>query len=42
MYAFIKLSPFVAPTDRGDVPNYPNYAAPQVLKTTNKLWENAK
>ncbi len=42
MYALIKLSPFVAPPDLGDAPVYPNFAAPQVLKTIDKLWENEK
>jgi hypothetical protein len=37
MNALIKLSPFVAPPDPGNVPVYPNFAAPQVLKTINKL-----
>jgi hypothetical protein len=37
MYALIELSPFVAPPDLGNVPIYPNFAAPQVLKTINKL-----
>jgi hypothetical protein len=41
MYALIELSPFVAPPDPGDVPICPNFAALQVLKTINKLWENA-
>jgi hypothetical protein len=40
--ALIELSPFVVPPDTGDVAVYPNFAAPQVLKTINKLWENAK
>jgi hypothetical protein len=42
MYELIELSPFVTPPDPGDVPVYPNFAAPQVLKTIDKLWENAK
>jgi hypothetical protein len=42
MYALIELSPFIAPPDLGDAPIYPNFAAPQVLKTIDKLWENAK
>jgi hypothetical protein len=42
MYASIKLSPFVAPSDPGNVSIYPNFAAPQLLKTIDKLWENAK
>jgi hypothetical protein len=42
MYVLIKLSPVIAPPDPGNVPVYPNFAAPQVLKTINKLWESAK
>jgi hypothetical protein len=42
IYALIELSLFVAPPDPGNVPVYPNFAALQVLKTINKLWENAK
>ncbi len=42
MYALNELSPFVAPPDPGNVPIYPNFAAPQVLKTIDKLWENAR
>jgi hypothetical protein len=42
MYTLIKLSPFIVPPDLGDAPIYPNFAAPQVLKTIDKLWENAK
>jgi hypothetical protein len=41
MYVLIKLSPFVAPPDPGNVPIYPNFAVRQVLKTINTLWENA-
>jgi hypothetical protein len=37
MYALIKISSFVAPPDPGDVPIYPNFATPQVLKAINKL-----
>ncbi len=42
MYVLIKLSPFVAPPDPGNVPFYLNFAAPQVLKTIDNLWENAQ
>jgi hypothetical protein len=42
MCALIELSPFVTPPDPGNVPVYPNFAAPQVLKTINKFWENAR
>jgi hypothetical protein len=37
MFLLIELSPFVAPPDIGNVPVYPNFAAPQVLRTINKL-----
>ncbi len=42
MYALIKLSPFTAPPNPGDVPIYPNFALPQVLKTEERLWDNAR
>jgi hypothetical protein len=40
MYAFIKLSPFVALPDPGKVPIYPGFATPQVLNTVEPLWDN--
>jgi hypothetical protein len=42
MYALFELSPFVTPPDLGNVLVYPNFAALLVLKTFNKLWENAR
>jgi hypothetical protein len=42
MYALIKLSPFIAPPDLSKVPVYPNFAAPQMLKKIDKLWDNAR
>ncbi len=42
MYLLIKLNPFVAPPDPDDVPNYPQLAIPQVIKTLARLWENRR
>ncbi len=40
--ALVDLSPFAAPPDPGDVPMYPNFALPQVLKTVEQLWDNVR
>jgi hypothetical protein len=42
MYTLIKLSPFTAPPDLGDIPLYPNFASPQMLKTVEQLWDNPR
>jgi hypothetical protein len=42
MYLLIELTPFTAPPDLGDLPNYPHFATPQVIKTLDQLWENAR
>jgi hypothetical protein len=41
MYSLIKLTLFMAPPDPGDVPHHPHFATAQVIKTMDKLWENA-
>jgi hypothetical protein len=34
--------PFKAPPDVGDVPNYPKFATPQVIKMLDQLWEKPR
>jgi hypothetical protein len=42
MYKLIKLSPFIAPPNPGNVPLYPNFTSPRVLKMVEQLWDNAR
>jgi hypothetical protein len=42
MYPLIELSLFTAPPGPGNVPLYPNFASPQVLKMVERLWDNAR
>jgi hypothetical protein len=42
MDSLIKFTPYAAPTDPGDVPNYPQFATPQVIKTLDRSWENTR
>jgi hypothetical protein len=42
MYLLIKFTLFVVPPDPGNVPNYPQFVTPQVIKTLDQMWENAR
>jgi hypothetical protein len=42
MYLLVKLTPFAAPSDPGDVPIYPQFATTQVIKTLDQLWEKKR
>ncbi len=42
MYALIEVTPFITQANPGDVPVYPQLAAIQVIKTIERVWENAR
>jgi hypothetical protein len=42
MYLLIELIGFADPPDPGNVPNYPQFATMQVIKTLDQLWENTR
>jgi hypothetical protein len=42
IYALIKVATFLMPPNPGNVPVHPQFATVQMIKTANRIWENAR